>query len=109
LSVRQSEDTSSESQLSVCELDEVTLGAITYVSRYMGDCDDWVDIKIEIMNNLRPELRRRFSRRDQSTREQVPNDFDLAVMREYQRASGITPVVRTLAQRKALRSGLENE
>lgn len=90
-------------------IDQVVIDAVVYVSQYMGDHDDWVDIKIEIMNNLRPELRRMFSRRDQATREQVPNDFDNAVMREYMRLTGIMPVVRTIAERKALRSGVTDE
>ncbi len=83
------------------------LEAISYVSKYMGDSDDWVDIKIEIMNSLRPELRRSFSRRDQATREQQPNGFDNAVREEYMRLTGILPVVRTLAERRALRSGVD--
>ena len=99
----------SEGQRSGPEIDQTVRDAITYVSQYMGDNDDWVDIKIEIMNSVRPELRRKFSRRDQATREQVPNDFDVAVICEYARVSGITPVVRTLAERKALRSGLSDE
>lgn len=72
----------------------------------MGDDDDWVDIKIEIMNSLRPELRRLFSRRDQATREQVPSDFDRAVMRMYESASGVALVVRTLEERKCRRAQL---
>jgi hypothetical protein len=80
-----------------------------YVAQYMGEHDDWVDIKIEIMNCVRPELRRLFSRRDPHTREQVPNDHDHAVIDEYHRVSGVRPVVRTLVQRRAMRSGLECE
>lgn len=72
----------------------------------MGDDDDWVDIKIEIMNSLRPEIRRLFSRRDQATREQLPNDFDRAVMRLYESVSGVPPVVRTLEERRLRRAQL---
>ena len=104
-----SSSVTSQERLSDPRIDPIVLAAIMYVSEYMGDHDDWVDIKIEIMNSLRPELRRLFSRRDQATREQVPNDFDNAVRREYMRVTGILPVVRTIAERKALRSGVDGE
>jgi len=110
LFVRQSEDAWQERPLqSEPEIDPVVQEAVRYVARYMGDIDDWVDIKIEIMNNVRPELRRKFSRRDQITREQSPNDFDMAVLDEYERVSGIRPIIRTLAERKAMRSGVSDE
>lgn len=105
--VKRSSDTSSDAASS--QVDAQVAKAISYVAQYMGDSDDWVDIKIEIMNNLRPEMRRLFSRRDQQTREQVPSEFDRAVMREYERVSGIALVVRTLAERRALRSGVSDE
>ena len=107
--MRPSGSTLPEGQRSGPEIDQAVKDAISYVSQYMEGNDDWVDIKIEIMNTVRPELRRKFSRRDQATREQVPNDFDVAVICEYARVSGITPVVRTLAERKALRSGVSDE
>lgn len=107
--MRPSESTLPEEQLPGPEIDQSVKDAIGYVSQYMEGNDDWVDIKIEIMNTVRPELRRKFSRRDQATREQVPNDFDVAVICEYTRVSGVTPVVRTLAARKALRSGASDE
>jgi hypothetical protein len=100
---------SGEDSSVVERVDPAVVRAVHYVAKYMGSHDDWVDIKIEIMNNLRPELRRLFSRRDQQTREQVPNEFDRAVMREYSLVSGVTPVVRTLAERRALRSGIDSE
>lgn len=107
--MRQSSDTSSEGQRDRCELDPTIRSAIEYVAQYMGKHDDWVDIKIEIMNGIRPELRRMFSRRDPHTREQVPNTHDLAVIEEYHRVSGVRPIVRTLAERRAMRSGIEDE
>ena len=107
--MRSSESTWLEGQQSDPDLDQTVREAISYVAQYMGDNDDWVDIKIEIMNSVRPELRRKFSRRDQVTREQSPNDFDIAVLCEYERVSGIRPIIRTLAERKAMRSGVSDE
>ncbi len=96
-------------QASEEQLDPRVLAAVSYVAQYMGDCDDWVDIKVEIMNTLRPELRRMFSRRDRKTYRQVMNDFDRAVWDEYTRVSGVQLVLRTLEERKALRSGVSDE
>ncbi len=83
--------------------------AVQHVASYMGDRDDWVDVKKEIMRCVRPELRRLFSRRDQATRDQRPNDFDLAVLEMYSELSGVRMVIRTLAERQALRACLEDE
>lgn len=102
-------DTLQEDQQEKFSLDPAVTEMISYVAKYMGDHDDWVDIKIEIMNNLRPELRKKFSRRDQVTREQVPNDFDRAVWEQYKKVSGVTLVVRTIAERHAMRTGLTDE
>ena len=107
--MRSSRGTLQEDQREESSLDPVVLEMISYVAKYMGDHDDWVDIKIEIMNNLRPELRKKFSRRDQVTREQVPNDFDRAVWEQYKKVSGVTLVVRTIAERHAMRTGLTDE
>lgn len=107
--MRSSDSTSQESQREESSLDQPILEAISYVAKYMGEHDDWVDIKIEIMNSVRPELRRKFSRRDQATREQVPNDFDRAVWEQYQRVSGVTLVVRTIAERRSMRTGLADD
>ena len=114
--MRQSKCTSSEeqndsrsSQTTASDLETAVLRSIAYVAQYMGDHDDWVDIKIEIMNGVRPELRRRFSRRDQLTREQVPNDFDRAVIIEYSRVSGVDLIIRTLSQRRSMRTGAAEE
>ena len=82
------------------------LDAVREAAQYMGEEDDWVAIKIQIMNSVRPELRRLFSRRDQTTRDQIVSDFDRAVMIEYERASGVAPVVRTLRDRQDRRSCL---
>ena len=102
-------DTLQEGQQEESSLEPAVLEMISYVAKYMGDHDDWVDIKIEIMNNLRPELRKKFSRRDQVTREQVPSDFDRSVWEQYKKVSGVTLVVRTIAERRTMRTGLTDE
>ena len=107
--MRQSESTSATGEFEGARIDPVVDQAILYVAQYMGSHDDWVDIKIEIMNSVRPELRRLFSRRDQATREQVPSEFDRAVMRRYAEVAGVDPVVRTIRERREMRSGGHDE
>ena len=108
--MRSSGGTSAEKlEGSAAQLDPRVAAAVAYVAQYMGDCDDWVDIKVQIMNSLHSDLRRLFSRRDRKTYRQVMNDFDRAVWDEYSRVSGVQLVLRTLEQRKALRSGVSDE
>ena len=79
------------------------LEQVEIVASYAGGCDDWVTIKKEIMKGCPSSLRRFFSRRDPITKEQVPNSFDRAVIKEYKSITGIDLVVRTLEQRRELR------
>lgn len=104
--MRQSASTSREGWDASKGLPEPVVEAVKYVSLYMGENDDWVDVKIEIMNSLRPDLRRLFSRRDQATRDQIVSDFDRAVIDLYSSVSGVSLVVRTLRERQDRRSGL---
>lgn len=107
--MKQSESTSRKGQSAPSHIPETVQEAVRLVAVCMGGWDDWVDIKIQVMNSVNPDQRRLFSRRDQKTREQVPNDFDRAVMRLYEDVSGVTPVVRTLRERRELRSGVADD
>ena len=107
--MRQSVSTSSEGWDASSGLPEQVASAVDYVATYLGDNDDWVDVKIEIMNSLRPELRRLFSRRDQATRDQVVSEFDRAVMERYNSVSGVSLVVRPLRERQIRRTGLASD
>ena len=80
---------------------------IREVSQYAGNCDDWVTIKKEIMKSCPPNLRKLFSRRDPITKEQVPNDFDMAVKEEFEKLSGRKLVIRSLSQRRDLSSNYD--
>jgi len=75
---------------------------IREVSCYVGNCDDWVTIKKEIMRGIPSGLRKLFSRRHPITKEQVPNDFDIAVKEEYEKVSGIDLKIRTRSERKKI-------
>lgn len=107
--MRSSESTLRSVSAASIEIPSPVREAVQQVASYMGERDDWVDVKKEIMRCVRPELRRLFSRRDQATRDQRPNDFDLAVLALYSEISGTRLVIRTLAERQALRACLEDE
>ena len=75
---------------------------IKEVSSYVGNCDDWVTIKKEIMKGIPSDLRKLFSRRDPITKEQVPNNFDMIVKEAYERFSGVDLKIRTRSERKKI-------
>ena len=72
------------------------------VSEYVGDCDDWVTVKKQVMLNLPPRLRRIFSTRDSKTKEQNLNDFEKDLIIYYKQAFGVDLVLRTLEERREL-------
>ena len=68
---------------------EKILQAIKEVAAYADSTDDWVRVKIEIMNRVPWQLRTNFSRRDQKTKEQWLNDFEKAVIEEWKKITGV--------------------
>mgnify|MGYP001598673632 FL=1 len=68
---------------------EKILQAIKEVAAYADSTDDWVRVKIEIMNRVPWQLRTNFSRRDQKTKEQWLNDFDKEVIEEWKKITGV--------------------
>ena len=77
------------------------LAEIENVSKYAGDCDDWVEIKKEIMKRIPSKLRKNFSRRDPITKEQVPSKFDISVINYYYSLTGIKLKILPLSERRA--------
>jgi hypothetical protein len=79
---------------------------IQEVVMYVGDCDDWVTIKKEIMKGIPAALRKNFSTRDPKTKEQWLNDFDKMVINYYKEMTGVDLVLRTIEERRKLRDVL---
>tara|TARA_R110001583_G_scaffold48919_14_gene153169 strand:+ start:12 stop:278 length:267 start_codon:yes stop_codon:yes gene_type:complete len=75
---------------------------IDSVSCYTDDCDDWVEIKKQIMLGLPSHLRKLFSTRDPITKEQRLSDFDREVINYYREKTGISLILRTLEQRREI-------
>jgi len=78
------------------------LSVLDDVSEFAGGCDDWVTIKIEIMQRLHPSLRRLFSTRDRITKEQSLNDFEKDLVERYRQKTGIDLIVRTREERREI-------
>jgi len=75
---------------------------VRFVSSYVGDCDDWVTVKKQVMLNLPPVLRKNFSTRDPKTKEQWLNDFEKELINYYKSLTGIDLVLRTLDERREM-------
>jgi len=75
---------------------------VEFVASYAGDCDDWVTIKKQIMLGIPSHLRKNFSRRDQKTKEQWLNDFEIYLISYYKDLTGVDLKLRTLAERREL-------
>lgn len=81
---------------------ERILECIDFVSLYVGDCDDWVTIKKQIMRGIPSSLRTNFSTRDPITKEQNLNQFEKTVINYYKNLTGVNLVLRTLQERRDL-------
>ncbi|MAG27616.1 hypothetical protein CMI47_18945 [Candidatus Pacearchaeota archaeon] len=75
---------------------------VDFVASYAEDCDDWVTIKKQIMLGIPSQLRKNFSRRDQKTKEQWLNAFEIELINYYKELTGITLLLRTLAERREM-------
>ena len=75
---------------------------IEFVSSYVGDCDDWVMIKKQVMLGIPSQLRKNFSTRDPRTKEQGLNDFEKELITYYREKTGITLILRTLNERREM-------
>ena len=86
----------------ILEDKERILEELHLVSTFVGDCDDWVTIKKQIMKYLPPKIRKNFSTRDQKTKEQSINDFEKELINYYKGLTGVSLVLRTLDERRKL-------
>ncbi len=78
------------------------LEQINFVVSYVDDCDDWVEIKKQILLGIPSDLRSSFSTRDPKTKEQRLNEFEKAVIQIWKEKTGIELKLRTLAERRDL-------
>jgi hypothetical protein len=81
---------------------EAILDKLSFVSEYVGDCDDWVTVKKQVLLNLPPIVRKNFSTRDPKTKEQWLNDFEKDLIIYYKELTGIDLVLRTLDERREI-------
>ncbi len=75
---------------------------IDFVISYASDCDDWVEIKKQIMLGIPSKLRSNFSTRDPKTKEQSLNNFEKLIIEYWKEATGIELKLRTLTERRDL-------
>ena len=67
---------------------------ILYVVSYVGDStDDWIVVKSEIVRSFPPKERKLFSKRHMTTKKQILNDFDRAVMKYWKEQTGVEPIL----------------
>ena len=75
---------------------------IIEIYSYVGDCDDWVFIKKQMMLSISPKKRSLFSKRHPITKEQQTNQFELDIIKEYKKITGIDLIIRKLEERREL-------
>ena len=78
------------------------LEQIDFVASYVTNCDDWVEIKKQILLGLPSNLRTSFSTRDPKTKEQSLNNFEKQVIKYWKEKTGVDLKLRTLAERRDL-------
>ena len=78
---------------------------LIFVASYVGDCDDWVTIKKQILLGIPSPMRKNFSTRDARTKEQSLNNFERELINYYKEITGTTLILRTLEERRDLNYG----
>ena len=84
------------------ESDNKIKEAFEFVASYESECDDWIEIKKEVMKLLPSNLRKRFSRRDQKTKNHHLNNFEKEMINYYHELTGIKLVLRSLNERRRI-------
>lgn len=69
-------------------IEKVLNDVITFVFSYVGDTNDWVTVKKEILKNLPSRYRTLFSTRDPITKKQRMNDFEKFMMKKWFKITG---------------------
>ena len=75
---------------------------VDFVSSYASGCDDWVEIKKQILLGISPNLRTHFSTRHPKTKEQRLNNFEKRIIHYWKDKTGTELKLRTLAERREL-------
>jgi|TARA_Y100000310_G_scaffold190315_1_gene190243 hypothetical protein len=78
------------------------LDQLRFVMTYVGDTDDWVTVKKQMLLGIPSNLRKNFSTRDSKTKEQWLNDFEEELINYYEQLTGVRLMLRTLAERREL-------
>ena len=78
----------------------VVFDSLDEVAMIVGDCDDWVTIKKELLKCLPSNLRKLFSRRHPITKEQQTNALEFKLINMYNDRTGVKPVVRSIEERR---------
>ena len=78
------------------------LEQIDFVSSYAANCDDWVEIKKQILLGIPSSLRTRFSTRDPKTKEQYLNNFEKMIIEYWKIKTGIDLKLRSLEERREI-------
>ena len=78
------------------------LDQLQFVMTYVGDNDDWVTVKKQILLGISSSLRKNFSTRASKTKEQWLNDFEEELINYYEQITGVRLKLRTLAERREL-------
>lgn len=66
------------------------LDEMTEIATYLDDCDDWMVLKKLLLRSIPSELRRLFSTRDPVTKKQSLNAFEVKIIEEYYKRTGVT-------------------
>lgn len=75
-------------------MDKKTLDdAISFVSSYVGNTNDWVVIKKELLKSLPSQDRMYFSTRDPKTKKQSMNSFEEIIAEKWYNKTGIYPIL----------------
>lgn len=88
--------------MSLTDNSTIILKKLREVSDFVGDCDDWVTIKKELIKLLPSSVRSKFSRRHPITKEQQTNKFEYELINYYKEMTGISLVIRTLSERRKI-------
>ena len=59
------------------------------IAPYLDDCDDWMVLKKLLLRSIPSEQRRLFSTRDPVTKKQSLNDFEMNIIEEYYKLTGV--------------------
>ena len=78
------------------------LEQVNFVMSYASGCDDWVEIKKQILLGIPSALRSNFSTRNPKTKEQHLNSFEREIIQIWKEKTGTDLKLRSLAERREL-------